>query len=89
MVRAVSEHTLADCRYTLSQPPIGTGGMGTVWKASVVVRIDNLVLDVEFARAEALGTPDPAEVEALAAELVRELESRQPDRWTRPVFTSS
>jgi hypothetical protein len=31
----------------------------------------------------------PHDESAEVAELARELESRQPDRWTRPVFTSS
>jgi hypothetical protein len=56
---------------------------------TVMVRFDNLVLELTFAQPEELGTPSSAEAEALAAELVRELEPRQPDRWTRPLFTSS
>ncbi|WP_132147105.1 bifunctional serine/threonine protein kinase/MFS transporter [Kribbella antiqua] len=48
---------------------------------AVEVRIDNLVLEVDFERGEALGgEPDADQVEALAAELVREIESQKPRR---------
>jgi hypothetical protein len=48
---------------------------------AVEVRIDNVVLEVEFDRGEALGgEPDAYQVEALATELVREIESQQPHR---------
>lgn len=44
------------------------------------VRIDNLVLQAEFEEGEALGTPDPDQLETLVTELVREIESQKPRR---------
>ena len=32
-VLRVTERTLGNGRYVLSEPPLGVGGMGTVWKA--------------------------------------------------------
>jgi membrane protein YdbS with pleckstrin-like domain len=47
---------------------------------SVEVRIENLVLEVSLDHGEALGSPDPAQLEALADELSQEIKSRQPNR---------
>jgi hypothetical protein len=47
---------------------------------AVEVRIENVVLEVEFDQAESLGSPDSEKVEALATELVREIESQKPNR---------
>jgi hypothetical protein len=44
------------------------------------IRIENLVLEAEFDQAESLGEPDADKLEALATELVREIESRKPSR---------
>jgi hypothetical protein len=48
---------------------------------AVEVRIDNVVLSAKFEHSAGLGTPDPDNLEALATELAREIERRQPDRW--------
>ncbi|TDO49655.1 protein kinase-like protein [Kribbella sp. VKM Ac-2571] len=47
---------------------------------TVQVRVENLVLELDLDQSESLGAPAPARLEALAADLTRELESRQPKR---------
>lgn len=47
---------------------------------SVEVRVENVVLEADFDHAEDLGAPDADKLETLVSELVRELESRQPQR---------
>jgi hypothetical protein len=44
------------------------------------IRIDNLVLEASFERAEALGAPDSDQLAALVTELVQEIESEKPSR---------
>ncbi|MFI7061841.1 hypothetical protein ACIBL3_12715 [Kribbella sp. NPDC050124] len=64
----MSERTLAGGRYLLSEPPIGVGGMGTVWKAF------DRVLHREVAVKE-LRIPEglnPEEREKLRARALRE-----------------
>lgn len=68
MVWVVTERTLANGRYALSEPPIGAGGMGTVWKAY------DTVLHREVAVKE-LRIPDglsPEDQETLRARAMRE-----------------
>ncbi|WP_405069440.1 hypothetical protein OG558_06805 [Kribbella sp. NBC_01510] len=47
---------------------------------AVEVRIDNVLLEAEFDQSATLGRPDSDALEALAADLVREIGSRQPHR---------
>lgn len=63
-------------RYPYDGSIESTGTLGV----SVVVRIDNVVLEVDFDQAEALGSPEAASVETLAGELVQEIEDQQPSR---------
>lgn len=44
------------------------------------VRIDNVVLEAEFDHSESLGEPNQAALEALVADLVREVRSQKPSR---------
>ncbi|TWD79663.1 serine/threonine protein kinase [Kribbella amoyensis] len=47
---------------------------------SLVVRIDNLVLEADFDHVESLGDPDPIPLQTLVTDLVQEIENQRPNR---------
>ncbi|MFI5731306.1 hypothetical protein ACIA49_14385 [Kribbella sp. NPDC051587] len=51
---------------------------GEILGIAVESRIDNILLRVRFGRDESLGTPEFAGLQALASELVQELEAQKP-----------
>lgn len=53
---------------------------GATLGVGVSSRIDNVLLSVRFDQSEALGAPDLAQLQALASELVQEIESHKPRR---------
>ena len=76
--KSVTDLSLGDDSFR--RPYDGTIGSEDTLGLSVEVRVENLILELDLDQSESRGAPSASTLEALAADLTRELESRQPQR---------